>query len=147
MADLTLFGYIFFGLLALLVAWLVYRALAHWLTIYRRARGASEWGKVHSANQIRTQRFIAIAIALHLLVFAPSLIQLHGCRHDRPLGLPGGSGDKIAKGTPDGGGDGKGKAGATGAQTEVRILPQSIAKAIEQKHLREQRKVALAQQF
>jgi len=58
----------------------------------------------------RFRACMAIAIAVHLLIFAPSLLHF-SCTHDRPLGLPGGSGDKIAKGTPEGaeGGTGKGQ--------------------------------------
>lgn len=50
---------------------------------------------------------MAAAFLLHLSLFAPALLQNMGCDrkaepHDRPLGIPGGSGDKIAKGTPEG---------------------------------------------
>lgn len=44
---------------------------------------------------------LAIAILAHFLLFAPSLLHF-SCTHDRPLGVPGGSGDSIAKGTVTG---------------------------------------------
>jgi hypothetical protein len=58
----------------------------------------------------RFRACMAVALLVHLLIFAPSFLNF-SCTHDRPKGLPGGSGDKIAKGTPQGaeGGTGKGK--------------------------------------
>jgi len=55
---------------------------------------------------------MGVATLAHFLLVAPSLVEFSGCRHERPLGLPGGSGDRIARGTPDGvlGGTGKGSA-------------------------------------
>src|SRR5438045_3933582 len=60
---------------------------------------------------------MAIALLTHLLIFAPSFLHF-SCTHDRPLGLPGGSGDKIAKGTPEGALGGTGIEGAAQKKQE-----------------------------
>ncbi len=75
---------------------------------------------------------LAIALFAHLLLFAPSFLNF-SCRHDRPLGLPGGSGDKIAAGTPSGklGGTGKPDSG-TKQQPKTEIIKtktQQVASA------------------
>ncbi len=68
----------------------------------------------------RFRACLSIAFLVHLLIFAPSFLNF-SCTHDRPKGLPGGSGDKIAKGTPEGaeGGTGKGKTKAQPQKTEA----------------------------
>lgn len=68
---------------------------------------------------------ISAALGIHLALVAPSLLQIGGCRHDRPLGIPGGSGDRIAKGKPDGtlGGTQESKQ----AIIKARTIPESPA--------------------
>jgi hypothetical protein len=70
---------------------------------------------------------MAIAFLVHLLIFAPSFLRF-SCTHDRPLGLPGGSGDKIAKGTPNGAQGGTGKMGEAQKKKENKAQP---LKAVE----------------
>ena len=71
---------------------------------------------------------LATAFLLHLLLVAPSLVQIGGCRHERPLGILGGTGTSIGKGKPEG------TTGATGAGDAVkqvaitaRMLPEGAA--------------------
>ena len=68
---------------------------------------------------------ISAALGLHLALVAPALFQIGGCRHERPLGIPGGSGDRIAKGKPDGtlGGTNDAKQ----AIVKARTIPDSAA--------------------
>lgn len=61
------------------------------------------------------------ALLIHLLIILPSLISF-SCTHDRPQGLPGGTGDKIAKGTPDGAKGGTGKAGAKKEEPKQEVV-------------------------
>ncbi len=61
---------------------------------------------------------IAIAALLHVLLISPSLWELFRSKlHERPLGIPGGSGNRIAKGTPDATGG-----SASGAQQKEAII-------------------------
>jgi hypothetical protein len=64
---------------------------------------------------------LSFALLAHALLIAPSMINF-SCRHDRPLGLPGGSGDKIAKGTPEGVMGGTGKDGGGQKKKETRTV-------------------------
>ncbi|MFI5381068.1 MAG: DUF4159 domain-containing protein, partial [Tepidisphaerales bacterium] len=64
---------------------------------------------------------------LHLALVVPSLVQIGGCRHDRPLGVPGGSGDRIAKGKPDGTLGGVESGAAKQAIIKARTISDSAA--------------------
>ncbi len=68
---------------------------------------------------------VGAAFGIHLLLVLPSLVQVGGCRHDRPLGVPGGSGDRIAKGKPDGTLGGAGESRQTLIKT--RTIPEDAA--------------------
>src|SRR5687768_6857461 len=66
---------------------------------------------------------IAVAVLVHVALIAPSLIRFD-CddvdrMHDRPLGIPGGSGNAIAKGTPEGTKGATGTAGGTPTPQQV----------------------------
>lgn len=83
----------------------------------------------------RDRRFwacIAVAFLAHFAIVAPALFRF-SCVHERPLGLPGGTGDKIAKGTSDGvmggtgQGAGEGKKREEPKQTLVKARMQEVA--------------------
>lgn len=77
----------------------------------------------------RLRYCMLVALVAHLLVFLPSVLRF-SCTHDRPLGLPGGTGDQIAKGTAQGVQGGTGKEGAKKEQPkreEVKTRTQQIA--------------------
>lgn len=71
---------------------------------------------------------LGAAFLLHFLLVAPSLVQIGGCRHERPLGILGGTGTSIAKGTPQGtlGATGSGDA-AKQVTLTARMLPEGAA--------------------
>ncbi|HYE18317.1 MAG TPA: DUF4159 domain-containing protein [Tepidisphaeraceae bacterium] len=84
---------------------------------------------------------LIVAVLAHFALVAPSLINF-SCTHDRPLGLPGGSGDKIAKGTPDGAKGGTAKQNpkpqkaAPDVQPIAKARVQDIAAAAQQQRSR-----------
>jgi len=65
------------------------------------------------------------------------------CRHDRPLGLPGGTGDKIAKGTPEGILNGSGQGPAPNQVVRARM----ISTGRESQLARRQQEARTHQQF
>ncbi|MGA2501999.1 MAG: DUF4159 domain-containing protein [Tepidisphaeraceae bacterium] len=118
----------------------------HWLTLSKAifvvaALGGLIWplasGALHAPSNTpprpvfrpginrRLWTCISAAFCLHLALVAPSLLQIGGCRHDRPLGIPGGSGDRIARGKPDGtlGGTDQSRQ----AIVKARTIPESAA--------------------
>ncbi len=74
----------------------------------------------------RRKLAILVAVLVHFLIILPSLVRFSCANdtdvvHDRPLGLPGGSGDRIAKGTPGGVEGGKGNASGKQAAQVIRV--------------------------
>src|SRR4051794_36866211 len=83
--------------------------------------GFTPAGRLGLRKNHRLRNCLIFAFLLHASVFLPSLINF-SCTHDRPLGLPGGTGDKIAKGTPDGALGGTGKPGAGEKKKQETVL-------------------------
>jgi hypothetical protein len=98
------------------------------------AVGFTPTGRLALRRSDRRLRYcLIVALVLHVLPLLPSLINF-SCTHDRPMGLPGGTGDKIAKGTPEGalGGTGKDGAGQKPQQKQevvIKTKTQDVAAA------------------
>jgi hypothetical protein len=103
----------------------------------------SPTGRLSLRKKDRRLRYcMIVALAAHVMVILPSLISF-SCTHDRPLGLPGGTGDKVAKGTPDGIQGGTGKEGAKKEQPRQEIVKtrvQDIAKTALAAHKQQARR-------
>jgi hypothetical protein len=79
---------------------------------------------------------VSAAFLLHILLIAPSLLTMipMSCRHERPLGLPGGTGDKIAKGTPEGILNGTGEGTVPNQVVRARMLPTGRDTELARRH-------------
>src|SRR3954468_1007143 len=87
--------------------------------------GFTPTGRLGLRKNRRLRNCLLIALLIHVAPFLPSLINF-SCPHHRPRGLPGGTGDKIAKGTPDGAQGGTGKAGAKQQKKEEQVARTKV---------------------
>jgi len=92
----------------LLALALVFGAVLMWRARPRVVAAAEHASFPRHAAPSRLQFFFGLSLLAHCVLIGWSLIGFGGCRHERPLGVLGGTGNKIAKGVPEGVLDGTG---------------------------------------